>query len=442
VCTVRLPRRENCRFFASAAAAEVGGYRPCLRCRPELAPGNASVDSGARLAQGAIDLIENGVLDDGGIEHLAARVGVTSRHLRRIFETEFGVSPIEYAQTQRLLLAKRLLTDTQLPVTDIAGASGFASVRRFNALFKARYRLAPGRLRKARGEGALPAALTFELAYRPPYDWESMLSFLEGRAIEGVERVDGHGYARTLAIEHRGVRHVGHVEVRRVARRPALRVAMSPSLARAVPAVLSRVKHAFDLSCDPTVVAAALGALAEARPGLRVPGTFDGFELALRAIVGQQISVRAARTMLGRIARVFGTALAVGEGPEASLLFPDAARIAQSAPEDLVALGLTNARARTVVGLARAVASGEVLLEPESDVEATIAKLIALPGIGAWTANYIAMRALRWPDAFLPGDLVVLKALSETRPARALRQSEAWRPWRSYAVIHLWRNAA
>jgi len=442
VCTVRLPRRENCRFFASAAAAEVSGYRPCLRCRPELAPGNASVDSGARLAQGAIDLIENGVLEAGGIEHLAARVGVTSRHLRRIFETEFGVSPIEYAQTQRLLLAKRLLTDTELPVTEIAGASGFSSVRRFNALFKARYRMAPGRLRKARVEAKLPAALTFELAYRPPYDWESMLSFLENRAIDGIERVDGDAYARTLSIEHRGVRHTGHIEVRRVARRPALRVAMSPSLARAVPAVLSRVKHAFDLSCDPAVVAATLGALAEARPGLRVPGTFDGFELAVRAVVGQQISVRAARTMLGRIARAFGDSFGNGEDPKASRLFPDAARISQLAPDDLVALGLTNARARTVIAVARAVASGAVRLEPESDVEATIAGLTALPGIGAWTANYIAMRALRWPDAFLSGDLVVLKALDETRPARALRRSEAWRPWRAYAVIHLWRNAA
>ena len=440
VCSVRLPRRENCRFFASAAAAEVSGYRPCLRCRPELAPGNASVDSVARLAQGAIDLIENGVLEDGGIEHLAARVGVTSRHLRRIFESEFGVSPIEYAQTQRLLLAKRLLTDTELPVTEIAGASGFASVRRFNALFKARYRMAPGRLRDARASGMLPSVLTFELAYRPPYDWESMLAFLGGRAIEGVERVDDNGYSRTVAVEHRGVRHVGRVEVRRVARRPALSVSMSPSLARAVPAVLSRVKNTFDLACDPALVAAALGPLADARPGLRVPGTFDGFELALRGVVGQQISVRAARTMLGRIARAFGESLADGE--TASRLFPDAARIAVLSPEDLTALGLTNARARTLVGLARAVETGAVHLEAESDVEATIASLTALPGIGAWTANYIAMRALRWPDAFLPSDLGVLKALDETRPAQALRRSEAWRPWRAYAVIHLWRNAA
>jgi AraC family transcriptional regulator of adaptative response / DNA-3-methyladenine glycosylase II len=215
---------------------------------------------------------------------------------------------------------------------------------------------------------------------------------------------------------------------------------MSPSLARAVPAVLSRVKNTFDLACDPALVGAALGSLADARPGLRVPGTFDGFELAVRAVVGQQISVRAARTMLGRIARAFGEPLADGE--TSWRLFPNAARMAVLAPDDFTALGLTNARARTLVGLARAVEAGAVRLEPESDVEATIASLTALPGIGAWTANYIAMRALRWPDAFLPSDLGVLKALDETRPARALRRSEAWRPWRAYAVIHLWRNAA
>ena len=202
VCNVRMPRRENCRFFPSAAAAEVAGYRPCLRCRPELAPGHASVDAAEQLARGAVSLIEDGVLDDGGIERLAARVGVTSRHLRRIFETQYGVSPIEYAQTQRLLLAKRLLTDTSLPVTEIALASGFASVRRFNALFRSRYRMAPGRLRIHADARALPSALSFELAFRPPYDWEGMLDFLRARAIAGVEDVTESAYARSVAIWH------------------------------------------------------------------------------------------------------------------------------------------------------------------------------------------------------------------------------------------------
>ena len=441
VCTVRTPRRENCHFFASAAAAEVEGYRPCLRCRPELAPGNASIDATARLAQGAVDLIENGVLDDGGIEHLAARVGVTSRHLRRIFETEFGVSPIEYAQTQRLLLAKRLLTDTALPVTDVALASGFGSVRRFNALFSARYRMSPGRLRQAADPRALPAALSFELAYRPPYDWDAMLAFLAGRAIDGVETVTANAYGRTVAIAHRGTVATGWVEVRRAPRRHALRVAVSPSLARVVPAVLARVKNAFDLTCDPDVVAATLGDLAAAHPGLRVPGTFDGFELAVRAVVGQQISVRAARTVLGRIAAALGEPFAAGGNTQPARLFPAAARLAAGAPAELTRLGLTGARARTVVALAAAVARGDVELVPEADVERTVEKLLALPGIGPWTAQYIALRALRWPDAFLAGDLVVLRALGETRPARALARSEAWRPWRAYAVMHLWRKA-
>src|SRR5437899_9928548 len=271
VCSVRMPRRENCHFFPSAAAAEVAGYRPCLRCRPELAPGHASVDASEQLARGAVSLIEDGVLDAGGIEHLAGRVGVTSRHLRRIFECQYGVSPIEYAQTQRLLLAKRLLTDTSLPVTEVALASGFASVRRFNALFRARYRMAPGRLRVRTVSGALPAALAFELAFRAPYAWDAMLDFLRARTIPGVEHVTQNAYARSVGITHRGVDYTGRVEVRRSSRRQALSIAVSPSLARAVPAVLSRVKHAFDLTCDPTAVASALGELADAHPGLRVP---------------------------------------------------------------------------------------------------------------------------------------------------------------------------
>ena len=441
VCNVRLPRRENCHFFASAAAAEVDGYRPCLRCRPELAPGNASIDAVARLAQGAVDLIENGALEAGGIEHLSTRVGVTSRHLRRIFDNEFGVSPIAYAQTQRLLLAKRLLTDTAMPITEVALASGFASVRRFNALFKARYRMAPGRIRLVRRDQALPGVLAFELSFRPPYDWEGMLGFLRNRAIEGVESVGNDAYGRTLAIAHRGSLHVGRIEVRLAHAKSALQVAMSPSLARAVPAVLSRVKHAFDLACDPIVVAAALGPLAAQRPGLRVPGTFDGFELAVRAVIGQQISVRAARTILGRIARAYGQDLAADNDDARVRLFPTAARIAQLLPGEIVALGVTTARARTLIGLATALASDSIRLEPESDVDATVDALTALPGIGVWTANYIAMRALRWPDAFLASDLVVLKTLGETRPADASRRAEAWRPWRAYAVMHLWSNA-
>ncbi len=442
VCTARTPRRANCSFHASAAAAEAQGYRPCLRCRPELAPGNAGIDATARLAQAAVDLIENGVPDGDGMEGVAARIGVTGRHLRRIFAHEFGVTPVAYAQTQRLLLAKRLLTDTTLPVTEVALASGFASVRRFNTLWKARYRMLPSDLRRRVGAGdAGPARFAFELGYRPPYDWDAMLAFLRARAVAGVEHVGADRYRRTLAIEHRGARHVGWIDVRRLPRKSALEVALSASFARVVPVVLARVKHAFDLACDPTRVAAALGDLALARPGLRVPGAFDGFELAVRAVVGQQVSVAGARTMLGRLATALGEDADTGAGPEVARLFPTAARVAQCEPAALARIGLTGARACTLVALARAVAAGEITLAPGVDVDATLEALMALPGIGSWTAQYVAMRALGWPDAFPAGDLVVLRALGETRPARAIAKSEAWRPWRAYAVMHLWSNA-
>ena len=440
VCTVRIPRRENCHFFPSAAAAEVEGYRPCLRCRPELAPGNASVDATARLAQAAVDLIEGGALEDAGIEDLAARVGVTGRHLRRVFLAEFGVAPVEYAQTQRLLLSKRLLTDTALPVTEIALASGFQSLRRFNALFKTRYRMPPSRLRKAAAPIALPDTLDFQLAYRPPYAFDAMLAFLRDRAIDGVERVDEKTYWRTLAFEHRGATHAGWIEVRRVARKSALAVSLSASFARVVPLVLARVKHAFDLACDPDEIATRLGDWAAANPGLRVPGTCDGFELAVRAVAGQQITVRAARTLLGRLVTVMGTPYAGAPSGAPAMLFPTAKRMAASTPAEIARFGMPASRARTLVALATAVARGDIDLGPGGDVDATVARLTALPGVGPWTANYIAMRALRWPDAFLANDLVVLRAMKETLPARAVARSEAWRPWRAYAVMHLWKG--
>jgi len=441
VCTVRLPKRENCRFYQSAAAAEVDGFRPCLRCRPELAPGLASVDASARFAQAAVALIEDGVLEEGGIDALAARIGVTSRHLRRIFDAEFGVSPIEYAQTQRLLLAKRLLTDTALPILDVALASGFGSLRRFNALIRARYRMPPSRLRRDAAPATLPTTMSFELAYRPPYDWESLAGFHRARAVAGVECVDARTYSRTLAIERGNDRCAGWITVGRSARHHALRLTVSSSLARVVPAVLARVRQAFDIGCDPEPIAVRLGALAEAHPGLRVPGAFDGFELAARAVVGQQISVAGARTLLGRLVEAFGERLADG-GPEGlTHCFPTARSLAARTLPELRAIGLTTARTRTLIELANAVASGRIVLSVGVDVDAARKALEAIPGIGSWTSGYIAMRALGWPDAFLDGDLVVRKAMGETGAAGARARSEAWRPWRAYAVMHLWRNS-
>src|SRR5262249_30261292 len=263
VCTVKPPRRENCRFYASAAAAESGGYRPCLRCRPELAPGNASVDATSRLAQAAASIMEDRALDGDGLDAVAARLGVTGRHLRRAFGAEFGVSPVQYAQTQRLLLAKRLLTDTALPVTEVAYASGFGSLRRFNTLFRERYRLQPARLRKRMGGAANPVAdaLRFELSFRPPYDWPAVCAFLGARAIAGVESVEAARYSRTVRVPAAGTEQRGWIEITLSPRKPALSVAISASLAKAVPPVLSRVKSLMDLACHPAEVARALGAL-------------------------------------------------------------------------------------------------------------------------------------------------------------------------------------
>ncbi len=331
VCTVKPPKRENCRFFPSAAAAESSGYRPCLRCRPELAPGNASVDATSRLAQAAASMMEDRTLDQEGLDTIASRLGITDRHLRRAFGAEFGVSPVEFAQTQKLLLAKRLLTDTALPVTEVAFASGFGSVRRFNALFKRRYRLKPGQLRgQQRGAAPVTAVadvLKFELSFRPPFDWSAVSAFLGVRSIAGVEAVEGGCYRRTVRIPIDGKEHTGWIAVEMSPKKPTLRVAVSASLAKALPPVLSRVKALMDLACHPAEVGQALGALAKRHPGLRVPGAFDGFEMAVRAILGQQVTVAGARTVAGRFAATFGDAIAT---PFASLttLFPTAGRVA------------------------------------------------------------------------------------------------------------------
>lgn len=437
VCRVKTPKAENCTFFPSAAAAEASGYRPCLRCRPELAPGNAGVDAVHRIAQSAANLIESGSLTDMGLDGVASLLGVTDRHLRRVFQTEYGVSPIAFAQTQRLLLAKRLLTDTALPITDIAFAAGFNSLRRFDALFKDRYRLNPKQIRKSAMDKGKQDVMTFELGYRPPYDWDSLAAFLQARSITGVEAVSQSYYRRAVRIGSGGQVHAGWVEIVPGERKPAMRVNVSASLSKVVSAVLSRAKHLLDLSCHPAGVAETLGSLAVARPGLRVPGAFDGFEVAVRAVLGQQVSVAAARTLAGRFAAAFGRHV---DSPfdEISTAFPLPEEVAGTELEDVVRLGILPSRSRTILDLAEALCNGEISLIPGVNVLATVKRLQAIRGIGEWTAQYIAMRALAWPDAFPHTDLGVMKALREKNPKRVLAAGEAWRPWRAYAVMHLW----
>jgi AraC family transcriptional regulator of adaptative response / DNA-3-methyladenine glycosylase II len=334
-----------------------------------------------------------------------------------------------------LLLAKRLLTDTDLPVIEVAFASGFSSVRRFNALFKERYRRNPLSLRKAQARGIAHQPLVCEVAYRPPLDWPALLSFLAARAIPGVECIEGGRYMRTAAFG----KHRGWISVEPSRKGEALRVELSASLAPVLPQTMAAVKRLFDLMADPHRIAAHLDRLAEEHPGLRVPGAFDGFEVAMRAILGQQVSVKAASGLAGRLAAAFGEPI---ETPheQLNLLTPTAERIAEAEPSDIASLGIIGKRAEAIVSLAKAVAEREIALAPRVDIETMMARLKELPGVGEWTAQYIAMRALSWPDAFPHTDLGIRKAMGENNPKRLLALAERWRPWRAYAAMHLWKS--
>lgn len=468
VCAVRAPRRENCRFFALAAQAEHAGFRPCLRCRPELAP-QALVwsvqDASSILVQQAVRLLDAPDLwpapsapgeGSATVARLAERLGVSDRHLRRIFEAALGVSPLQYLQTRRLLTAKQLLTDTRMPVTQVALASGFASVRRFNAAFAGHYGLNPTQLRRS---GAAPAPVgapegsgtALRLAWRPPFDVPALLAFFERRQFHGVEWVLPHEATlrRTVrlpaACTGLGQETTGWFSARFDVARHQVLLQTSDSLYPVLPLVIRRVRAMLDLDADPAAINAVLHSAFPDGDGLRVPGAFDGFELAVRAVLGQQITVAAARTLGQRLVERLGEPIAT-PWPELGRLFPTAATLSAADGDTLGQLGIVRQRQAAIVALARAVDSGALALHAGADVARTTAALCALPGIGDWTAQYIAMRVLRWPDAFPAGDVALHKALGvqgQKNPARAAAAaSEAWRPWRSYAVLRAWAALA
>ncbi len=441
ICRVKTPMRKNCQFFGNAAAAEAAGFRPCKRCRPELAPGNSSMEVSSQLARNTAYQIGQDFLAERSLEELAETLGVTDRHMRQVFQDEFGVSPVEFWQTQRLLLAKRLLTDSRMSITDVALASGFKSLRRFNALLKARYRMTPTDLRKLQKNGTPKnfADIVFRLSYRPPFDWARLLDFLAARAIPHIEAVRDGIYFRTIRVSRKQQEYLGFIQVNHDPGQNMLSVQLSESLLPVCAAVLERVKRLFDLHAEPALIDAALGDIASARPGLRVPGAFEGFELAVRAVLGQQISVSGARTIAGRLALRFGQPL-VTHVESLTHLFPTPERIASATVEQIQKLGITSRRAETLIALARAIAKGDLVLEPGHRIEETLERLQKIPGIGEWTAQYIAMRALSWPDAFPHADLGVKKALDESDPKKILDLAEKWRPWRSYAALHLWAS--
>ena len=465
VCAVRAPRRENCRFYTLAAQAEGAGFRPCLRCRPELAP-QAMVwsvqDASGILVQQAVRLLDAPDLwptpstpgEGATVARLAERLGVSDRHLRRIFEAALGVSPLQYLQTRRLLTAKQLLTDTTMPVTQVALASGFASVRRFNAAFSGHYGLNPTQLRRSGAtDGAAPGkgrAGAVRLAWRPPFDVAALLAFFERRQFHGVEWVlPGEAtLRRTVRLPqsvsaNTGVPHeiTGWLSARFDVARHQVLLQTSDSLYPVLPLVIRRVRALLDLDADPAAINAVLHPHFPDGDGLRVPGAFDGFELAVRAVLGQQITVAAARTLGQRLVERLGEPITT-PWPELSRLFPTPATLATADGDVLGQMGIVRQRQAAIVALARAVDSGTLALHAGADVAQTTAALCALPGIGDWTAQYIAMRVLRWPDAFPAGDVALHKALAVQggkNPARAASEaSQAWRPWRSYAVLRAW----
>jgi len=439
------PRRGNVRYFGSAAAAAEAGFRPCLRCRPEAAPGTPAWLGTSAVVRRALRLINEGALDEASVGEFASRVGVGARHLDRLFLQHVGASPLAVAQTRRLHFAKRLIDESHLPMTQIALAAGFGSLRRFNDAFRKAYQRPPRELRRDRSELPVRGAgdeVTLALSYRPPYDWDHLRDFLALRATPGVEQVDEQSYGRLIRT---GAGHAV-IQVRPLQGKDALQLRVLGAPAAALFQIATAARRVFDLSADPALVAAGLEPdpllrpLVRRRPGVRIPGTWDAFECAVRAVLGQQVSVVAARTLAGRLVERIGEPAVT---PVAGLdrLFPTPRALAAA---NLDGLGLTGARVTALKALAAAVTEGRVAFDrPAGEI---IAGLVELPGFGEWTAQYIALRALGEPDAFLSADLVVRRMAAGGGAALSVkeleRRAEAWRPWRGYAVMHLWCAAS
>ncbi len=448
ICPARLPLFANVRFYACAAAAESAGFRACRRCRPESAPGTPAWLGSSAVVARALRLINAGALDGVDVEALAGRLGVGGRQLRRLFARHLGASPAEIARARRVHLARALVDRSARPITELAFAAGFASVRQFNHAFRRSFGRSPRELRRLRAlapdDASRSDALELRLPYRPPFDWPGLTRFLEARAIAGVECVGDGRYRRT--IEHAG--EPGWLEVHPLGDEAAVLLRVAPPAGASLLAVVERVRRIFDLDADPLAIREALGADArlraqlDARPGLRVPGAWDPFELGVRAILGQQVSVRGASTLASRLVRAFGKP--VGGLPRGlTHVFPTPERLAVA---DVASIGLPRARAGAIRGFASAVARGELVLDGARGLDDAVARLSTLSGVGPWTSQYIAMRALGEPDAFPAGDLVLRRLLSDdgtpVSAAAAGRAAEAFRPWRSYAAMALWQSLA
>lgn len=444
ICSARLPKPENCRYFIHAGSAEEAGFRPCLLCRPELAPGHARVDAAKTLAMQVADMIESENANSIDLTRISNRLGYSSRHIRRTFVQEYGISPQQYRQTRRLLLSKTLLTDTRLSVVDVAMASGFTSLRSFNESFQKSYRMTPTQLRKKTANSIMPTdSIVLSLSYRPPYLWDEFLSFVGARAIPGVDSVTERTYIRMVEVDGKmGQRLSGTVEVTNEPKISALRVKVAQSLLPVLSLVLARVRSFFDLSCSPDAVAEGLREMDHVRPGafqrgIRIPGAFDPFEIAVRTVIGQQISVRAASTIAGRIANELGAS------PDRGTRFPSVATLLDlgaNVENVLGKLGVTRRRTATIMDLAESIDNGTLNLDGVGDPEEVRAKLMEIKGVGPWTATYIVMRTMSWTDAFLETDYGIKKALAPLSSKCIAEVAKAWAPWRSYASLSLWNS--
>jgi len=444
ICRSRNSKESNVRYFASAAAAAEAGFRPCLRCRPECSPGTAAWFGTRNSVSRALRLIEESGLEDIGVESLSERLGIGSRHLRRLFLEHLGATPGAVIQTRRLHFAKKLIDETTLPMTHVAMASGFGCVRRFNAAVRNTYQRTPTQIRKLAKapEQQSENQYVFRLSYRPPYNWRVLLAYLAARATPGVEFVKDSKYCRTISLNAAP----GYVEVGFRPESDELLLKVHFRDSNCLFAIVERVRSMFDLKADWAVIGATLRQDARLRPlidqnpGMRVPGCWDCFELTTRAILGQQVSVAAATTLAGRIAKEFGRTVNFGES--LTRLFPGPEILAEA---DLGNIGLTKARAATVRALARAVCAGEITFGRFLDPLLPLKRLLEIRGIGRWTTEYVAMRALGEPDAFPSEDLGLMRAMRLDHAADLERRSEPWRPWRAYAAMHLWnlgsRNA-
>ena len=458
VCRVKLPRATNCLFFETPAQAESHGFRPCLRCRPELAPARrfwSTTDAGTVLAEFAAKHLHAAIQrgrQAPTMTTLATQLGVSDRHLRRMFALHWHVSPVQYLQTQRLLRAKQWLHDSPLSVAQVAKASGFRSTRRMYAAFAQHYQLSPGQLRPTRNQrqttSSNSAPLTLVLHYRPPGQIGALWQFFKDRSLPGIESWQGEGphavLRRTVRWPHEQDVICGWIEVQWDTERPWLHLGVSPNLLPVLPDLVAQVRDWLDLDAEPAAVAQVIGPDFPNASGQRLPGGLDGFELAVRAILGQQITVKAARTLGQRLVNALG---APCETPwlELNRTFPSAATLALEENAAVMgSLGVVRQRQKAIQGLARAVESGALQLHAQAPLEPTLQALLALPGIGPWTAHYIAMRALRWLDAWPVQDVALQTALGVRQhptPTKAVAQlGLAWQPFRSYALIAAWQR--